>query len=283
MFKKAMKEGFGFTFGGLAVIALLAGCLTNSGNSVTAPSISGQPVNDTVDIGGTATFSVDASGDSLTYEWLNGSTILSDTSGISGSSTNTLTISNVAASDGGAQFSCIVKNSAGSQTSYPALLLVNVPVTTKSLTAGDQGNADHGSFLDIDNMTDYLSSEVTTLDNSADIDLFFGYGSSGSAIYSPDVAAGSNGFPIAQSTLTTANITQIRLAAGADFNSITNKAQIDALWAASAANDVGGKLVITNGTTFMAESNLGLIVLIQVSSLTPGPGGTVVLTGVSKF
>jgi hypothetical protein len=282
---KVLKVGMGFWLGCLAASGMLTGCLTNSSDSGSgAPTISAQPHNATVSVGATATFTVTATGAAtLTYQWMNGTANVVNGNGITGATTNTLTIAGVAASDGGASFKCVVTNSAGSVTSSAATLLVNVPVTSLSLTAGAQGNANNGSFLDIDNMTDYLSGEVTTNASSADIDLFFGYSttSNAAAIYSPDIAAGANGFTVAQNTLTTANTTHIR-SVTATFASITNQSQIDSLW--TTVSDVAnGKLVINNGDTFIAESNLGLLVLIQVSAVVQSANGTVTLTGKSKF
>jgi hypothetical protein len=181
----------------------------------------------------------------------------------------------------------VVTNAGGSVTSTGAILTVNVPVTTRALNAGAQDM--FNSFLDIDDMTDYTDAEIAVIGNDAEIDLFFGEGGAGPAIYSPDAAkngiGGSSGFSIAQN-LSPAQTTRIRVpVTTVSFAGITTKAQIDALWAA-ATDDADGRVVISNGTILMAQSDLGNVVLIEVSALVngnPAGSGTVTLTGKTKF
>jgi hypothetical protein len=87
-----------------------------------APSITTQPVNQTVTPGQTATFSVTATGTAtLTYQWKkNGATI-------SGATSSSYSTPATAASDNGAQFTVAITNSVGSITSNAATLTVNVP------------------------------------------------------------------------------------------------------------------------------------------------------------
>jgi len=97
-------------------------------------SISEQPVSRTNYAGGTARFSIIASGSSPQYQWKKGSTPLSDGGNISGSHTPSLTIVNIAAADAG-NYSCTVSNSLGSpQTSSPATLTV-IPAPTTGYDA----------------------------------------------------------------------------------------------------------------------------------------------------
>jgi glucose/arabinose dehydrogenase len=89
-----------------------------------APSISQQPQNLTVNVGQTATFSVTVSGTTpFTYQWRrNGTSITGATSS---------SYSFVAqASDNGAQFTVVVTNSVGTATSNVATLTVNSTGTT---------------------------------------------------------------------------------------------------------------------------------------------------------
>ena len=254
---------------------------------LSAPTISTPPLNVTVNENGTATFTVVAAGGgTLTYQWRVNGTAVTNGGGISGATLATLIITNVQANEGGNIFTCVVTNSAGSVTSAGGVLSVNVPVTTKALNAGAQDN--FNSFLDIDIMMDFTIGEVNAPPRiDGDIDLFFGFGSLGAAIYSPDVAksgiGGNPGFDSAQK-LSPARVTPIRTVS-VNFGSITNKAQIDSLWA-SATPVTNGRLPIAIGDTFLAQSNLGLVVLIQVSALVvANPGGlsTVTLTGKTKF
>ena len=90
-----------------------------------APTITTQPQNQTVNGGNTATFSVAASGASLKYQWLfNGQIIL-------GATSSTLTLNSVTAAKEGS-YSVVVSNPYGSVTSATASLSV--------LTDGANGN-----------------------------------------------------------------------------------------------------------------------------------------------
>src|SRR5208337_4471935 len=67
-----------------------------------APSITGEPLNQTIVLGGTASFSVEATGLlPITNHWQLNGTNLTDNGRIVGSQSNVLTISNVQFSDGG--------------------------------------------------------------------------------------------------------------------------------------------------------------------------------------
>ncbi len=246
------------------------------------PSITTQPSDQTVLVGGTATFTVVATGSGLSYQWTqNGSAI-------SGATGATLTLTDVVNADSG-NFVCTVTNSSGTATSSTAVLRVDNVATVLSLTAGAQGNSQQGSFLDIDNMEDYLAVELVSGGGStpdANIDLFYGYSTNdqSAAIYSPDVAQdgvnGGSGFTVAQN-LDPANTTQIR-ATSVNFNSVVTKLQIDSIWNVSSVVSPA-KVDLVNGTEFLAKSNQGRIVLIQASSVIQSASGTAVLTGLAKF
>jgi DNA/RNA endonuclease G (NUC1) len=83
-----------------------------------APTITAQPSNQTTVVGGSATFSVTATGDAtLTYQWSHGD------DDIAGATDATLTLTNVQAADVGA-YTVVVTNSLGSATSNSAQLIV---------------------------------------------------------------------------------------------------------------------------------------------------------------
>ena len=115
-------------------IAVLSGCTGNSNNTEIHPSsivISGQPVNQTVSAGQTATFSILANSlatvrmSDLGYQWKkNGS-------GIPNATAATYTTPTTTTGDSGAQFTVDVSDSSGSITSNPATLIVN-PIPTAS-------------------------------------------------------------------------------------------------------------------------------------------------------
>jgi len=87
--------------------------------SASAPVITAQPTNQTVAVGGTASFSITASGNApLSYFWRrNGAPI-------NGANGTNYTLNNVQLSDSGSLFSCIVSNTIGSALSSNALLKV---------------------------------------------------------------------------------------------------------------------------------------------------------------
>jgi uncharacterized delta-60 repeat protein len=106
--------------------------VTNAGGSVTssvatltvilppAPTISQQPTNLTVSVGGQASFSVIATGFNLTYQWRRGGTNLS------GATASSYSLSDVQLSDA-ASYTVLVANAGGSITSDPVLLTVLRP------------------------------------------------------------------------------------------------------------------------------------------------------------
>jgi glucose/arabinose dehydrogenase len=83
------------------------------------PAIATQPASATVPIGGSATFTVSASGSApLAYQWQrNGANI-------SGATSQSYTFSNAQLSDSGAQFRAVVSNTFGTATSNAAVLTV---------------------------------------------------------------------------------------------------------------------------------------------------------------
>jgi hypothetical protein len=106
--------------------------ITNSVGSVTsnaatltvqggAPVIDGQPTNQTVNAGQTASFSVTAIGTGLSYQWKKNGTAIGNAAAAS------YTTPVTTAGDNGSMFACVVSNSAGSVTSSSATLTVNSP------------------------------------------------------------------------------------------------------------------------------------------------------------
>ena len=108
-FSCVVSNAYGTTNSQIATLTVLA----------LPPSITQQPTNQTVLAGGTAGFSVTATGSlPLSYFWLrNGSYITGATNSIY--STN-----NVQISDSGTQFSCVVSNAYGTVVSSNAMLTV---------------------------------------------------------------------------------------------------------------------------------------------------------------
>lgn len=96
-----------------------------------APSITTQPVSQTVNVGQTATFALAATGTApLTYQWKkNGSTI-------SGATSASYTTPATTAADSGALFMATVSNAAGSIITNTAALTVNIPPAITAQPAG---------------------------------------------------------------------------------------------------------------------------------------------------
>ncbi len=102
--------------------------------AVSTLEITGQPTNQTVAAGGTAMFTVSATGTApLTYRWQKNGTNLTDGGNLFGSATSILTISNVSAANVGT-YDVIVTNAAGSTlTSSNATLSLPPPTCSYTL------------------------------------------------------------------------------------------------------------------------------------------------------
>ena len=125
------QSGGGYT----CVVTNIAGSATSSAATLTvtasaiAPTITTQPVNQTVTGGNNASFTVAASGTApLSYQWrLNGANI--------GGATNaTLALSSVTVGQSGGGYSCVVTNIAESATSSAATLTVNAALIAPIIT-----------------------------------------------------------------------------------------------------------------------------------------------------
>jgi len=88
---------------------------------IAAPAIATQPASITVTVGQAATFTVAATGASLSHQWLKNGVAIPGATGAS------YTTPATAAADGGAVFSVVVSNAAGSVVSAGAVLTVFVP------------------------------------------------------------------------------------------------------------------------------------------------------------
>jgi hypothetical protein len=112
----------------------------------TAPVISTDPVPVTTSEGGSAQFSVTASGANLTYQWRLNNAPLSEGAPYSGTNTSTLTISPATSSIAG-DYSCLVSNNCGSVPSNGAALTVE---QTGCGTSDFDGDGDFGTDADIE-------------------------------------------------------------------------------------------------------------------------------------
>ncbi len=107
---------------------------SNSDPAVTMPAITAQPQSQSVGTGQSVTFSVQATGGDLAFQWQqNGSAV-------SGAMTSSYSIGSVTASDNNAKFAVIVSNSIGSVTSQTATLTVDSSATP-TITTQPEGQA----------------------------------------------------------------------------------------------------------------------------------------------
>ena len=99
---------------------------------VTAPGMTTQPGNATVKVGETATFTIAASGDNLTYQWKINRNDGNGWVNIAGATATSYTTSTVNISCNGFKYKCVVSNSAG-----------NVESNSATLTVQDAGGSDN--------------------------------------------------------------------------------------------------------------------------------------------
>src|SRR5467141_1731803 len=136
------------------VVSNLVGGVTSNAATLTvtavAPSITTQPVSQSVTVGQTATFSVSATGTALvSYQWQK------DGAAIGGSNAASYTTPATTIADNGAQFTVAVSNTAGNVTSSAASLSVNALLPTAAyafnegsgnITADASGNGNTGTL-----------------------------------------------------------------------------------------------------------------------------------------
>ncbi|WP_438481314.1 ExeM/NucH family extracellular endonuclease [Oleiharenicola lentus] len=91
-------------------------------NLATAPAITQHPAAQAVAAGGTATFSVTATGTPLAYQWRKGATNLSTEN--ASATTATLTLTNVQSADVANNYNVVITNAAGTATSNDAALSI---------------------------------------------------------------------------------------------------------------------------------------------------------------
>ncbi len=110
-----------------------------------SPTITMQPSDQTVASGGTATFSITASGVSpLSYQWQKNQTNLTNSGHYSGCTTATLAVSSCDSSDQTA-YRCVVTNSYGSATSNQATLTLSGLLPTITMQPSNQTVASGGA------------------------------------------------------------------------------------------------------------------------------------------
>jgi hypothetical protein len=184
------------------------------------------------------------------------------------------------------RISIIVKRTAGSVSVDGTIQETpdSLKLSERSLRAGAQESPQFGSFLDIDEFKTSLSANATA--HPAEIDLIFAYSAATQSanIYSPDAAKyginGSAGFDFL-SAFAPANQTEVK-EVSADFPGIVSTAQLDSLWSLG-RSVTNGRLPVSNGTTFMARSDRGMLVLIQAGNVVSVVSGSCDFVGKAHF
>lgn len=100
------------------------------GTVISAPTIGTQPASQTVTEGGTASFTVEATGEKLSYQWQQSTDSGQSWTDIGGATDATYNTEATTTSMNGYQYRCVVSNSAGSITSDAVSLTVNEHVHT---------------------------------------------------------------------------------------------------------------------------------------------------------
>src|SRR4051794_9649340 len=133
--------------------------------SVSPPQITGQPVQQIVEPGQVATFSVVvADAHEATFQWRRNGTIIVDGANIRGTSEDSLVLIDVSAADVGA-YSVLVANSVGTVTSDPVQLRLDsdgdgLPDDFEGSTFGNvtivesEGDLDHDGISNLDEFLD---------------------------------------------------------------------------------------------------------------------------------
>jgi hypothetical protein len=201
------------------------------------PSITAQPVSQTVTAGQTATFSVAATGSApLTYQWQkNGAAI-------SGANSASYTTPATTTADNGAKFTVAIKNAAGSVTSSAASLSVNALLPTAAY-AFNEGSGNTTADASGNGNTGTLSAPSWTTAGHYGNALSFN-GANGYV-----EAANSNSFN--PGTAATFSAWMMVLAANADVSSVVNK------WSQSIDDEYLFGLNSSNHLTFAWQTTGG--------------------------
>jgi polygalacturonase len=137
----SISVNWGSNAGSVTVTPSASGC-AGSGSSLSvavnaAPGIVSGPSPQAVCNGGSASFTVSASGAGLSYQWQKNGSNISNGGTVNGSTTTTLTLTGVGTGDSGASFDCVVSGTCSPPaTSGGATLTVNAGPATFNVTGG---------------------------------------------------------------------------------------------------------------------------------------------------
>lgn len=245
--------------------------------SGTPPAIAQQPANQTVLVGGNATFTVGATGTApLSYQWQRGQV------NIAGATATSYTLPNAQQSDNGARFRVIVSNGFGTATSNEAVLTVTsnlAPVA--NLTAPAAGTLFRGGQT-INYAGDATDPEQGTLPASAfswHALLFHNDGNPHShPFYGPVNGSKSGSFTIPTTGETSSNIWYRIYLTVTDAQGATNVDSVDILptkVSITLTSNPGGKQLTLDGIPVTASFTFTGVVGIQrtIGAVSPQPAG----------
>jgi Immunoglobulin domain len=136
LYSVTVTNSAGITTSAPATLTVAAGGTTVN---PTAPTITGQPVGQTITVGQTATFTVTATGTGpISYQWYKGGVA------VSGATSSSYTTPPTVSGDNGSLYTVAVTGTAGTVTSAPATLTVNVlapTLTFAPIASQNYGNA----------------------------------------------------------------------------------------------------------------------------------------------
>ncbi len=167
-----------------------------------------------------------------------------------------------------------------STSATATLTVTGKAVTTQEIVLGSNKNALGGS-VDLDAMLVYLHADAKAI--SGKIDLYYAHSvTGGDRLFTPAQAKVS-GFGVetnGPATWTVANDTEFRelILSESAFAAITTQESIDALWAGATAITSGGDAV-SEGATYIVNTEMAKKVLIRVTAITAGDAGTLTVKG----
>jgi len=316
---KSMIQRGKLALGLMAIgLALFLGIRTSTGINppiCTAPSITSQPASQTFCLGYPASFTVIASGTSLSYRWRKNGANLVNGGNISGVTSNTLTISAVATNNAG-PYDVLVVNTCGSVTSSVATLSTSLGpailtqptnqikcagntvafAVSASGAQGYQWRKDGGDVSGATSATLTLSNVTASNNGSYDVVVTNGYGSVTSSNATLTVMIGSPG-------ITSQPTNQVVCYAATAIYSVTATNAANYQWrkfGSNIAGETNATLVLTNvtsaayynvlvanpcGSIYSSNATVTVNALPVAYSVTGGgtycSGGTGVVVGLS--
>lgn len=136
---------------------------TEGGTVVHAPTITAQPADMTVTVGQTASFTVTATGENLSYQWQQITDNGQSWTDIDGATDATYTAEATTTGMSGYQYHCLVSNSAGSVTSATATLTVkDDPMTPTTYTISADVNPVDAGTVTVNGSTSPVSVEANS-------------------------------------------------------------------------------------------------------------------------